>query len=73
MQQTTGLNILIVEDNKDRIESFKRRLVVAKWLEENPKFQPKQIIVHSLNAVGRKNILAALPNAIEMPWAWEKI
>jgi CheY-like chemotaxis protein len=118
--QTTGLNILIVEDNKDRIEAFKRRLIgnniivvkqsrdgisrlrakdidvlfldhdlagtgepepsgprtgyeVAKWLEENPKFQPRQIIVHSLNAAGRKNILAALPNAIELPFAWEKI
>ncbi len=116
----TKLNILIVEDNRERIASFKRRLVgnnvifvkqsrdgiarlragdidvlfldhdlsgtgepepsgertgyeVAEWLERNPRFQPKQIIVHSLNSVGRKNILAALPNAIELPFAWQKI
>ena len=117
--QTTGLNILIVEDNKDRIAAFKRRLVgnnvifvkqsrdgisrlrakdidvlfldhdlkgipfepsgpgtgyeVAEWLERNPKFRPKQIIVHSLNPAGRQRILAALPGAVEMPFAWEKI
>jgi len=117
--QTTGLNILVVEDDKDRIASFRRRLVgnsvtfvnsardgisrlragdidvlfldhdlkgipfepsgpgtgyeVAKWLEENPKFRPKQIIVHSLNSPGRKRILAALPGAVEFPFAWRKI
>lgn len=115
-----GLNILIVEDNKERIAEFKQRLVgnnvivvnqsrdgiarlragdidvlfldhdlagtgepepssehtgyeVAEWLEKNPRFQPGQIIVHSLNPTGRKNILAALPNAIELPFAWQRI
>lgn len=114
------LNILIVEDNNERVVAFRQRLTghnvvfvrhardgisrlrardidvlfldhdlsgtgepepsgpktgyeVAEWLAKNPKFIPNQVIVHSLNPVGRKNIKAALPCAIEMPFAWEKI
>jgi len=46
---------------------------VAKWLEENPKFQPKEIILHSLNPVGRENMKKCLPNAKEIPCAWDLI
>jgi len=43
---------------------------VAKFLEANKQHMPKNIIVHSLNSVGAKNILAALPNAIHIPFVW---
>lgn len=45
---------------------------VAKFLEENEKFMPPNIIVHSLNPVGAKNIINALPNAFHIPFAWDK-
>jgi hypothetical protein len=43
---------------------------VAKFLEENPHLQPKNIILHSFNEVGRKNMKLALPNAFEAPGCW---
>ncbi len=46
---------------------------VAVWLEENPQYQPEQIFVHSLDPVGSKNILAALPKAQAYPFAWMHI
>ena len=45
---------------------------VAKFLEQNKKFMPLNIIVHSLNVVGAKNIINALPNAFHIPFAWDK-
>jgi CheY-like chemotaxis protein len=44
---------------------------VAKWLKENPSHKPAVIIIHSLNAQGRQNIKACLPEAIELPLAWQ--
>jgi hypothetical protein len=44
---------------------------VAKWLKENPSHKPAVIIIHSLNAQGRQNIKAFLPEAIELPLAWQ--
>lgn len=112
-----GKNVLILEDNKDRMAKFKRRLIgnrvtyarwpreaishlrsgsidvlfldhdlngvleesgpgtgyeVAEWLARNPKFMPKQIILHSLNDVGRKNMRKVLPKAVEHPFWWEE-
>jgi hypothetical protein len=46
---------------------------VAKWLSENEDKMPEQIIVHSLNEGGRKNIMSLLKNAIELPFAWDKV
>ena len=46
---------------------------VAKWLSENKDRMPERIIVHSLNEFGRKNIISLLPNAMELPFAWEKV
>jgi len=46
---------------------------VAKWLEENPEFQPNQIIIHSLNPVGQKNMKAALPTARVIPAVWDQL
>ena len=43
---------------------------VAKFLETNKQYMPQNIIVHSLNEPGAKNIIAALPNAIHIPFAW---
>lgn len=43
---------------------------VAKFLEENKQFQPENIITHSLNPVGAKNIIAALPKAVHIPFVW---
>ena len=45
---------------------------VAKFLEENKEYIPTYVIVHSLNPAGAKNILAALPKAIQIPFAWTK-
>jgi CheY-like chemotaxis protein len=46
---------------------------VAQWLEQNPDKQPKEIYIHSFNAVGAKNIQAVLPNAVIVPGAWAQI
>lgn len=43
---------------------------VAKWLESNPKFKPPQIIIHSLNGVGAKNMQMAVPEAVHAPFIW---
>ena len=110
------MKILILEDNLERQEQFKKNLVghdieitdsskiaiekltsqkwdclmldhdlgnqvfvpsgdntgyeVAKFLEEHKQFMPSNIIVHSLNTAGVKNILNALPNAIHIPFVW---
>ena len=44
---------------------------VACWLEENPSKKPNRIYLHSLNPVGRQNMKDALPDAIEVPFAWK--
>jgi len=112
------IKILILEDNLERQDQFKKKLIdhnltitdsskaainklsnekwdllmldhdlgneayvpsgpntgyeVAKFLEENEQFQSSNIIVHSLNVVGAKNIINALPNAIHIPFAWNE-
>lgn len=43
---------------------------VACWLEANPSRQPRRIVLHSLNPVGRARMKAALPNAYDRPGAW---
>lgn len=43
---------------------------VAVWLNQHPDKQPNQIIIHSYNPVGRKNMMQVLPNAIEAPGIW---
>jgi len=45
---------------------------VATFLEINPEFMPTNIIVHSLNPVGAKNILSVLKGARQVPFAWTK-
>ena len=46
---------------------------VAKWLSENTDRMPANVILHSLNPEGRKNMKAVLPRAIECAFAWDKI
>ena len=46
---------------------------VVKWLSENTDRIPPSVILHSLNENGRKNMKAVLPNAVECPFAWDKI
>ncbi len=46
---------------------------VAKGLSENPDKKPEHIIIHSLNESGRKNILSLLPEAMELPFAWNLV
>jgi hypothetical protein len=46
---------------------------VAKWLNENPEYMPHNVILHSLNSVGRKNMKNLLPNSVEYPFVWLKI
>lgn len=43
---------------------------VAKFLYLNPEFKPDNIILHSYNPIGRKNMLNLLPEAIEAPGCW---
>lgn len=44
---------------------------VACWLETNPKWKPKTVVIHSLNPLGVKKIKQALPEAIVCPFVWE--
>ena len=114
------MNVLICEDNLERIKKFKRALIndtlfivhaskdaiaylrsgtidvlfldhdlgktglpepsdeksgygVAEWLERNPKYRPKKIVVHSLNSDGAENIMRALPGAQYIPGVWDKL
>ena len=46
---------------------------VAEWLEQNPKRQPSNIIIHSLNSVGAQNIKRALPRATIAPGCWTSL
>jgi CheY-like chemotaxis protein len=43
---------------------------VAKWLSENPDRKPEQIIIHSFNNVGAKNMHNILPGSIIAPGCW---
>ena len=44
---------------------------VAKFLEQNPKYKPNLIILHSLNPQGRTAMNMALPEAIQKPFIWQ--
>ena len=46
---------------------------VAEWLRDNPEKQPDRIIIHSLNPVRVDNMIACLPKAERIPFAWCKI
>ena len=46
---------------------------VAVWLEEHPDYKPGQIILHSLNPAGRAKMQQALPEAKDVPAAWDRI
>jgi len=48
---------------------------VALWLEEFPDYKPNRIYLHSMNTVGRQKMKMAIPDAVELPFAWliEKI
>jgi CheY-like chemotaxis protein len=48
---------------------------VAKWLSEHLDRKPAQIVIHSFNEPGAKNMLSLLPGAIYVPgiWAMERI
>ncbi|HON84207.1 MAG TPA: response regulator [Caldisericia bacterium] len=43
---------------------------VAEWLRDNPEKQPKQIIIHSYNSIGARNMLSLLPKAVYHPGCW---
>ena len=43
---------------------------VARWLEENPEYQPPIIVIHSLNPTGSTKMSLALPKAHVLPAAW---
>ena len=45
---------------------------VAKWLELNPQYKPKYIILHTLNPAGRNNMRACLRGSIDFPFAWSQ-
>jgi len=45
---------------------------VAKWLHEQ-KEKPKEIVIHSLNESGAKNMLSLIPEAKIIPFAWQLI
>ena len=43
---------------------------VAQWLRDNPDKQPNQVVIHSFNPVGAKNIKAILQMATVYPGVW---
>jgi len=43
---------------------------VAEWLSNHPEKKPKDIIIHSFNAAGAKNMLSLLPEAKYIPGIW---
>ena len=45
---------------------------VASWLREHPGCIPPRVILHSLNPSGRARMKQALPEAVEMPFAWDR-
>lgn len=45
---------------------------VCLWLEKNTGKKPKIIIIHSLNPSGVKRMLQAVPDALEIPFAWAR-
>lgn len=44
---------------------------VARFIAGRPELRPKNVITHSLNPVGRKNI-SDLTGAVEVPFVWAK-
>jgi CheY-like chemotaxis protein len=46
---------------------------VAQWLAAHLERQPKNIVIHSFNSVGAKNMANLLPSALICPGAWSKI
>jgi len=46
---------------------------VAKWLSEHPDRQPENIIIHSFNTSGARNMKSVLPKAVIYPGVWTKI
>ena len=43
---------------------------VAKWLEEFPEYKPTKIFLHSMKPIGRQNMKNAIPEAVELPFAF---
>jgi hypothetical protein len=43
---------------------------VAKWLSEHTDRKSAQIIIHSFNIPGAKNMLSVLPEAVHIPGLW---
>lgn len=46
---------------------------VAEWIQKNPQKKPKNVIIHSFNEDGRKNMHNLIPDAVICPGAWNKI
>ena len=46
---------------------------IAKWLSEHPDRKPSQIFIHSLNEKGRNRMAELIPEAIQLPFAWELV
>ena len=46
---------------------------VAQWLNKNVDKQPANIVIHSFNPDGAKNMASLLPKALICPGAWNKL
>ena len=46
---------------------------VAEWISKNPDKKPKNVVIHSFNEPGRRNMHSLIPDAIICPGAWNKI
>lgn len=46
---------------------------VAEWISKNLDKRPTNIIIHSFNEQGRRNMQSLIPDAIICPGAWNKI
>lgn len=45
---------------------------VACWIRDNPEKRPNQIVIHSFNPVGAKNMMEVLPGSIYVPGIWNR-
>ena len=43
---------------------------VAAWLEKHPDRRPSVVIIHSFNPIGSRRMQQALPEAVQLPGAW---
>lgn len=73
LQETTYDFAMLDHDLQNKVfvtEVLGTGCEVCLFIENHPDRKPKNIVLHSLNADGRKRQKQACPDAIERPWVW---